>query len=439
MQYISCLPGPLWQREWPRALAILGSTGSIGTSALAVVRQQPERFTVAALAGARNIPLLAEQAAEFRPPYLGILDDASVFELLRLLPSGYSPTILTGPQGYEVLARLPEASTILSAQVGAAGLRATMAAAQAGKVIALANKESLVLAGHLIRAACAASGASILPVDSEHNAIFQCLSDSFAQSARQDERQGTLANMGKGSRAGASNSTGTPCSVPALPDVSRLILTASGGPFRGKSKEELARVTLEQALAHPNWSMGAKITIDSATLMNKGLEIIEAQHLYGLPLADIDVVVHKESIVHSLVEYTDGSQLAHMGTPDMRIAIAHCLGWPDRLQTGTARLDLAALGSLTFTRPDEACFPCLPLARQAQEAGGGSPVVLNAANEVAVAAFLERRISYLDIASIVEQSLEWHAGNPPAAHAVDSLEVILALDTETRRKAQEFL
>ena len=406
LRYISALPGRAWQEQRPRTLSILGSTGTIGRSALEVLRLQEGRFHLTALAGARNIPLLAKQAAEFRPEHLGVLEESSIAELRSLLPVGYAPSIVAGQQGFETLATLTGVSTVLSAQVGAAGLRATFAAVRAGKVIALANKESLVLAGDLIRAACSESGACILPVDSEHNAIFQCLAGSFAGS-----------------------------SAPWDADVSRLILTASGGPFFGQNRDALQTVGPDQALAHPNWIMGAKITIDSATLMNKGLEIIEARHLYGLPLSAIEVLVHKESIIHSLVEYTDGSQLAQLGQPDMRVPIAYCLGWPDRLQTDVPRLDLAALGSLSFARPDEQTFPCLDLARQAQEAGRGCPVVLNAANEEAVAAFLDRRIGFYGIADVVAEALEAHTQTSEPA----SVDEILALDQETRARVRSVI
>ncbi|MDR2076767.1 MAG: 1-deoxy-D-xylulose-5-phosphate reductoisomerase, partial [Desulfovibrio sp.] len=272
--YISPLPGPDWERHWPRALAVLGSTGSIGRAVLEVVRLHRRRFPVMALAGGRNIRLLAGQAAEFRPPCLGVLDDSLAGELSALLPPDYRPEILSGPAGYAAIAALPEAPLVVSAQAGAAGLRATAAAAAAGKVIALANKESLVLAGDLLRRLCAANKSRILPVDSEHNALFQCLrGHDFAA-------------------------------------VSRLILTASGGPFRGWTRRDLETVDPEKALAHPTWSMGAKISVDSATLMNKGLEVIEAGRLYGLPLSSVDVLVHKESLVHSLVEFSDASLLA---------------------------------------------------------------------------------------------------------------------------------
>ena len=430
LRYISSLPDAAWRDQRPRTLAILGSTGSIGRSALAVLRLQPERFHVSALAGARNIPLLARQASEWKPDHLCVLEPPDIPALRSLLPAGYHPVILAGQEGYETLARLPGVSTVLSAQVGAAGLRATYAAAQAGKAIALANKESLVLAGRLIRSACAASGACILPVDSEHNAIFQCLAGLLAQESAHPGFRAPFTPEHEYSPA-------------AIKDIARLILTASGGPFFGNTREELETVTVDQALAHPNWTMGAKITIDSATLMNKGLELIEAHHLYGLPLDALDVIVHRESIIHSLVEFSDGSQLAQLGQPDMRVPIAHCLGWPDRLETGVPRLDLTELASLSFSRPDPGAFPCLALAREALERGNGSPVVLNAANEEAVAAFLDKRIGFHDIPAIVEQCLAVHASGAYSEHNAasepDSLEEILALDFEARERARELI
>ena len=424
MRYISPLPDERWQRTFPRTLAILGSTGSIGRSALEVIRLQPERFRVAALAGGRNMPLLATQAAEFRPDCLGVLEASLIPRLRELLPAGYAPTILAGQEGFETIAALPGVSTVLSAQVGAAGLRATFAAARSGKVIALANKESLVLAGRLIRACCEQSGASILPVDSEHNAIFQCLAERLLKSAP--------------ARAGEPAS-------PIEPEAGlrRLILTASGGPFYGRGRDELAGVTSAQALAHPNWTMGAKITVDSATLMNKGLELMEAHHLYDLPMSALDVVVHRESIIHSLVEFADGSHLAQLSLPDMRTPIAHCLGWPERIAAGVPRLDLPALASMTFSRPDEETFSCLALARQAQERGCGSPVVLNAANEEAVAAFLDDRLGFLGIADIVGRALaEYDFGmysDHNASREPESVDEVLALDAEARRRTRELL
>ena len=395
MRYISSLPEAF---PAPRSIAIMGSTGSIGTNTLHVISAHPDLFTVTALAGGRNMALLAQQAATWRPPYLAAQDDDARRELLRLLPPGYAPHIFTGPQGYATLAGLDAVDFVLSAQVGAAGLAATHAAAAAGKIIALANKESLVLAGGLIRDLCAKTGAAVLPVDSEHNAIFQCLAGQDTDSVR------------------------------------RIILTASGGPFRGKDAAFLSTVTPDMALKHPNWSMGAKITIDSATMMNKGLEVIEAHHLYGLPLAQIEVLVHPQSIVHSLVEYTDGSQLAQMGPPDMRLAISHCLSWPRRITTNVPALDLTQCRALTFEKPDLSLFRCLELAKEAQRCGKGLPIVLNAANEIAVDAFLQGRLSFMGIAATVEQAMERHA----AGHGFDAsgpatLEDILLLDEETRR------
>ncbi len=392
--YISQLPS---RAEGPRRLVLLGSTGSIGVSALKVVADHPDEFEVLALAGARNAKRLAEQAARWRPGLLAVLDENAAAELRALLPPDYRPEILVGPQAYVDLAGLPEAHCVLAAQVGAAGLPPALAAARAGKLIALANKEALVLGGDLIRAACEQSGACVLPVDSEHNALFQGL-------------------------AGHD---------PA--DVRRLVITASGGPFRGRGAAELAGVTREQALDHPNWSMGPKITIDSATLMNKGLEIIEAGHLFGLGLDALEVVVHPQSIVHSLVEYRDRSMLAHLGPPDMRIAIAYCLAYPRRLPLSLAPLDLAAVGSLTFEPPDLEAFPCLGLAFAAMRAGGGAPAVLNAANEVAVELFLAGAVGFMDIPALVDKALA--TVNPGAP---GDLEAVMALDAETRALVRQW-
>ena len=396
MKYISGLSSPVFDQSGQRTLAILGSTGSIGTSALKVVAKNADALKIVALAGARNMPLLARQAAELRPEYLGVLNEEKEAELRTLLPAGYRPRILVGQDGYTAMATLPEADLILAAQVGAAGLVPALAAARAGKVLCLANKEALVLAGDLFRETCRISGAVILPVDSEHNALFQAL-------AGHDGRQ-----------------------------ACRLILTASGGPFRTKSLREIEAVTPAQALKHPNWSMGAKISIDSATMMNKGLEIIEAVHLYGATLSEVDVVVHPQSIVHSLVEYEDGSQLAHLGMPDMEIPIGYCLGYPKRLRIGLERLDLARIGTLTFEAPDTLRFPCLELARQALNAGPSHPVVLNAANEIAVQAFLDGRIPFPGIARLIEGMLAKHS-----LTCMHDLGDILDLDRQTRTWAEE--
>ncbi len=395
--YISSWPSSNNMPGWPRKVVLLGSTGSIGASALDVIGQHKDLFSVTALAGATNAPLLAEQAERFRPPFLAVLTDEVARELKSLLPSGYTPEILTGPEAYVTLAELEQADMVLSSIVGAAGFLPTLAAAKAGKAIALANKESLVLGGHLIRAACKASGAIVLPVDSEHNALFQGL-------------------MGHNSDN----------------ELKKLILTASGGPFRGKDSAFLSTVTRDQALAHPNWSMGAKVSIDSSTLMNKGLEVIEACHLYGLPVEQVDVVVHPQSIVHSLVEYVDGSQIAHLGVPDMRIPIAHCLCFPKRVPLAMPSLSLAEVGNLTFEKPDVEAFPCLRLAKDAFANGPAHAIVLNAANEVAVELFLKEQIRYMDIPAIIEKALE-----SVNTCEVNDAECVLALDRDARRKALE--
>lgn len=401
--YISPWPSTAPEAPFPRGLAILGSTGSIGVSALKVVAEHPELFRVAALAGGRNARKLAAQAAKFRPPVLAVLTPEGASELKSLLPAGYAPEILVGPGAYEAIAALPEAGLVLSAIVGAAGFLPTLAAAKAGKRIALANKESLVLGGRLIRQACHESGAVVLPVDSEHNALFQALC-------------GHIENAGEGDGA----------------DLHKLILTASGGPFRGRDAAFLAAVTPAQALNHPNWSMGAKISIDSATLMNKGLEVIEACHLYGLPVERVEVLVHPQSIVHSLVEYVDGSQLAHLGLPDMRIPIAHSLCYPRRVALAMPRLNLAQVGSLTFEAPDEALFPCLRLAKQAFAASHSHPAALNAANEVAVELFLAGSIGFTDIPRLIEGALERHQTLPEHCGA----DALIAADAETRQETR---
>ena len=387
---IPCTPLP-----FPRRLIILGSTGSIGLSTLKVVARHPELFTVCGLAGGRNIDLLLEQALTWRPSLLAVLDQELAATLRRRLPAGYRPEILCGPQGYVDMVGSTAADLVVSAQVGAAGLAPTLAAVRAGRWIGLANKESLVLAGALIREECKRSGAVILPVDSEHNALFQCVSGHD------------------------------------FSEVSTLHLTASGGPFRHLSKQELAAVTPEQALAHPNWSMGAKISIDSATMMNKGLEVIEAHHLFGLDLERIRILVHPQSIVHSMAEFQDGSFLAHLGVPDMQIPIGFCLSFPRRLELGMAPLDLARIGSLQFEEPDHGRFPCLALARQALLAGPSAAVVLNAANEVAVELFLHRRIGFAQIPKLVAWALDGHAPVP-----VSELETIFELDKGTRERVK---
>jgi 1-deoxy-D-xylulose-5-phosphate reductoisomerase len=407
LNYISSLPGADFASRRPRRLVVLGSTGSIGRSALEVVAAQEDFFCILALAGGGNVRLLAEQAEKWRPKLLAVQDDKAGKALSALL--SYKAEILAGQEGYVALASLPDADIVLSAQSGAAGLRGTLAAVRAGKVVALANKESLVLAGELVREECLRSRACILPVDSEHNAIFQCLS-------------GVSASLGQDGQSGREGR-----------DVKRLILTASGGPFRGKNRAFMATVSKNDALAHPTWNMGAKITIDSASMMNKGLEIIEACHLYGLPASRIDVLIHPQSIIHSLVEYQDNSQVAQLGRPDMRIPISVCLGWPKRIQNRSAQLNLLQVPALCFEAPDEESFPALSLCREAFSGGRGLTVALNAANEVAVNLFMDEKLSFMGISELVGKVLEkWPESGSPR-----TLEQILALDAKARRMALE--
>ncbi len=349
-----------------RTLAILGATGSIGTSTLDLVERHPERFEVVALTAATRVAELADAARRTRAR-LAVIDDAALLPELEQRLAGTDCRAATGRDA--LIEAAAAAEVVMAAIVGCAGLEPVMAAVSAGRTILLANKEALVSAGALMMAAAKQYGATILPVDSEHNAIFQCLAGSRSQ------------------------------------DVSRIILTASGGPFRTCSLAQMRRMTPEQAVAHPNWTMGAKISVDSATMMNKGLELIEAHHLFGLPSERIDILVHPESVIHSMVEYIDGSVLAQMGSPDMRIPIAHALAWPERIATPAARLDLVKLASLHFEVPDENRFPALRLAREALDSGAVAPIVLNAGNEEAVAAFLDQRIGFGDIADLVEDLL----------------------------------
>ena len=345
-----------------KRVAILGATGSVGANTLSVIGEHRERFRVVALAAGRNADLLARQARDFRPEFVAVADPGS-YAALKAGLAGTGIETAAGPEAVVEAARR-DAEWVMAAIAGAAGLESTLAAVERGAVVALANKESLVCAGELMMAAARASGSTILPVDSEHNAIFQVFDAECRDSVR------------------------------------RLILTASGGPFRSASREDMAAVRPAEALKHPNWDMGAKITIDSATMMNKGLELIEARHLFAMSGDAIDILVHPQSIVHSMVEYADGSVLAQLGTPDMRTPIAVALAWPERLSVTGERLDLAAIGRLDFEPPDPERFPALALARQALERGGTEPAALSAANEVAVAAFLSERIGFLQIAEI---------------------------------------
>ena len=386
-------------------VAILGSTGSIGVSTLDVLRRHPDRFRVAALTAHRDVEALFQQCLMHEPD-VAVLADAAAAERLRerLRVAGQSVEVLAGVSGLERAATLPEVAYVMAAIVGAAGLPPTLAAARAGKRVLLANKEALVMAGPLFMAAIRQHGAELLPIDSEHNALFQCLPADFASIG--------LAAAG----------------------VCRLLLTGSGGPFRTAPLAQLADATPEQACAHPNWNMGRKISVDSATMMNKGLEVIEAHWLFEAPTATIEVVVHPQSVIHSMVEYRDGSVLAQLGNPDMRTPIAHALAWPRRLASGVTFLDFARLGKLEFQAPDFARFPCLRLAFAALEAGGTAPAVLNAANEVAVQAFLDRRIRFTDIAAVVEHALE----RVPTG-AAEELAAILAGDSQARTVAARWI
>jgi len=352
----------------PRRITVLGSTGSVGQSTLDLVARAPGQFEVAALTAHSSVERLAEQALRFRPA-LAVIADPAGYKALKQRLAGTGIEVAAGAEAVTEAARRP-AEWVMAAIVGAAGLEPTLAAIERGAVVGLANKETLVCAGDIVMAAVKRTGATLLPVDSEHSAIFQVF--EFA-------------------RAHA---------------VARIILTASGGPFRDVHPSQLGMVTPEQAVAHPNWSMGAKISVDSATMMNKGLEVIEAAHLFPVPEDRIEIVVHPQSVIHSMVEYIDGSVLAQLGTPDMRTPISYALAWPTRMEAPSKRLDFATLGALTFEPPDYERFPALRLARQALQTGGNAPTILNAANEAAVAAFLARRIRFLDIVRVVEETLD---------------------------------
>ncbi|MDQ2963377.1 MAG: 1-deoxy-D-xylulose-5-phosphate reductoisomerase [Pseudomonadota bacterium] len=374
-----------------RKITLLGATGSIGASTLDVVARHPDRFAVTALAAKRQWQRLLELVTRFRPPYAALLDPDAAHELASAVRrEGLATRVLSGAEGLCEAATLPEIDSVVAAIVGGAGLAPTMAAARAGKRILLANKETLVLAGGVFMAAVREGGATLLPIDSEHNAIFQCLPAAYA-------------------------------GAPEKGGVRRILLTASGGPFRSTPFGELGGVTPDQACDHPRWRMGRKISVDSATMMNKGLEVIEAHWLFGAAPDQIEVVIHPESIVHSLVEYVDGSVLAQLGNPDMRTPIAQALAWPERIEAGVAPLDLAQIGALHFAAPDAARFPCLGLAYAALVAGGSAPATLSAANEEAVAAFLERGIGFLDIARVCAESLACLPACPVASLA-DALE-----------------
>ncbi|MEM1190370.1 MAG: 1-deoxy-D-xylulose-5-phosphate reductoisomerase [Pseudomonadota bacterium] len=386
-------------------VCILGSTGSIGANTLAVIDAHPERYSVFALAAHRSVDTLESQCLRYRPRYAVLADSKAALDLERRLKGSEAAAteVLSGAGALEAIAAHDEVDTVMAAIVGAIGMPSALAAARAGKRLLLANKEALVTAGALFMDAVVQGGATLLPVDSEHNAIFQCLPV--------DER-----------------------ARPLMGHVHSLVLTASGGPFRGRRRESLTYVTADQACAHPNWDMGRKISVDSATLMNKGLELAEACWLFAMPEDRVEVVVHPQSIVHSLVRYPDGSLLAQLGEPDMRTPIACCLAWPERITAGVAHLDLVSAPELQFEAPDIRAFPCLRIARDCIRAGGSAMAACNAANEVAVAAFLEDRIGFLDIPVVIEDTLSALPASEPR-----SLEEVEAVDGEARSLAQSCL
>ena len=388
----------------PRGVTLLGSTGSIGESALDVLARHPQRYRVLALSGNTRVEALFAQCQRYRPPYAVMHDAASAARLAELVRhAGLSTEVASGPEGLKRIASLPQAEAELAGIVGAVGLLPTLAAVRAGKRVLFANKEPLVMSGHILMREARQSGAELLPIDSEHNAIFQCMP--------RDYRTGDV-------HAG----------------VRKIVLTCSGGPFRNASPEGLTQVTPAQACDHPRWRMGRKISVDSATLMNKGLELIEACRLFDLRPDQVEIVIHPQSVVHSMVEYTDGSVLAQLSNPDMRTPIAHALAWPERIESGVTSLDLADVGRLDFERPDAARFPCLRLARAAAETGGTAPAILNAANEAAVAAFLEGAIGFTDIARVIAHCM---AGIPAREGA--ELATILTDDARAREMAREYI
>lgn len=385
-------------------LTILGSTGSIGVSTLDVIRQHPQRYRVVALCAHSQLDRLFDQCLEFRPQYAVVKDAGLASELRKRLQVAECPTFVeAGPDALVRMAELPEVDAVMAAIVGAAGLPPTLAAAVAGKKILLANKEALVMAGPVFMQAVRANGATLLPIDSEHNAIFQSLPQDYS---------GDLRKSG----------------------VQNLLLTASGGPFRNTALEALREVTPEQACAHPNWVMGRKISVDSATMMNKGLEMIEAHWLFNVPPEKIQVVVHPQSVVHSLVQYVDGSVIAELGNPDMRTPIAHALAYPERISSGVDPLDLFKVASLHFERPDFDRFPCLQLAYRALKESGSAPATLNAANEIAVQAFFDGRIGFTEISRVIALVMD----RAPATKLV-SLADVLAADAEARRIAESVI
>jgi len=388
----------------PQQITVLGATGSIGLSTLDVIGRHPERYQVFALSGFTRLSELLALCVRHAPKF-AVVPEVGAAQALQddLRAAGLPTQVLVGEVGLCQVASDPDVDAVMAAIVGAAGLRPTLAAVEAGKKILLANKEALVMSGALFMQAVRKSGSVLLPIDSEHNAIFQCMPRDFSRG---------LEAVG----------------------VRRILLTASGGPFRQTPLEELLHVSPEQACAHPNWSMGRKISVDSASMMNKGLELIEACWLFDAKPAQVEVVIHPQSVIHSLVDYVDGSVLAQLGNPDMRTPIANALAWPERIDSGVAPLDLFAIARLDFQAPDEQRFPCLRLARQAAEAGGSAPAMLNAANEVAVAAFLDGRVRYPEIASMIEEVL-----NLEAVVSVDDLDAVFTADARARELAGQWL
>lgn len=388
-----------------KQLTILGSTGSVGTSTLAVVRENPERFAIKALVAGRNVAVMARQCMEFRPDYAAMADEGAARELRSVLAeNGVNTEVLAGEPAACELAALSGVDQVTAAIVGAAGLLPTMAAVRAGKQVLLANKESLVTCGRLFMDAVQNSKAQLLPLDSEHNAIFQSLPESI-------QRQLGYASLQDHG-------------------ISRIVLTGSGGPFRTTPPEQLADVTPDQACAHPNWSMGRKISVDSATMMNKGLEYIEARWLFNASAEQMEVILHPQSVIHSMVRYVDGSVIAQLGTPDMRTPIAHAMAYPQRVSSGVAALDFCRMGALSFSEPDPKRYPCLFLAIEACDAGQAATTTLNAANEIAVAAFLQQQIRFSDIAAVNRRVVEQLALPEPV-----SIDEVLEIDRQARATA----
>ena len=387
-----------------KGLCILGSTGSIGVNTLDVAARHPDKYKIVALSANSQIDRLVKQCETYQPEYAVMADDNAAVELAQKLEEkNLSVQVLSGNDGLETIASLEQVDYVMAAIVGAAGLKPTLAAARSGKRILLANKEALVMSGQIFMDEVKKNNAELLPIDSEHNAIFQCLPEDYEKG---------LTESG----------------------ITKILLTGSGGPFRTKALSELNNITPDEACAHPNWSMGRKISVDSATMMNKGLEIIEACWLFNTSPDNIQVVVHPQSVIHSMVQYSDGSVLAQLGQPDMRTPIAHALSWPDRIESGVEKLDLFSIAKLEFEQPDYERFPCLRLAEESIRKGGTAPAILNAANEVAVASFLNNKLSFIDIAYIVEQTLI----NLPSRPA-DSLTEILEDDLAARKEAEHLI